>query len=92
MLLEWLARHQDGRENFARAGKVIESAINTLDHRSCPPHRRSRRAARDQGLHRCPRLAHFSTSGALGRVQAALPDKRILTAPMAAVTALRARI
>ncbi|MDB5368883.1 MAG: isocitrate/isopropylmalate dehydrogenase family protein [Roseomonas sp.] len=30
MLLEWLARHQDGRENFARAGQVIESAINTL--------------------------------------------------------------
>jgi hypothetical protein len=30
MLLEWLARRQDGRENFARAGQVIESAINTL--------------------------------------------------------------
>ncbi|HWX47502.1 MAG TPA: isocitrate/isopropylmalate dehydrogenase family protein [Roseomonas sp.] len=30
MLLDWLARHQAGRENFARAGQVIDSAINAL--------------------------------------------------------------
>ena len=89
------AMEEEFREAAGHSGARLETvlvadAMDALREGDAAAHDRLVAAAAPRLAH-CDAilLAHFSTSRALGAVQAALPGMRVLTAPGAAVAALR---